>query len=76
MSEICALCLQHMPCMCEDPKRREQEKLTLRDRFAMAALQGIMADSKNFEDDSIEDTANWAYRVAKAMIKEREKWNG
>ena len=46
--------------------------LTLRDRFALAALQGIMAKRWNAGAPS-EDRAREAYEVADAMMVERLK---
>lgn len=46
-----------------------KEELTLRDYFAAAALQGMLADSKLKAEYS--EFALRAYRVADAMLKER-----
>lgn len=51
--------------------RVEADMPTLRDKFAMAALQGLLADhSLNSPKDTF---AEWAYKYADAMIKERTK---
>lgn len=66
-----------------DAERTKEEK-TLRDEFAMAALQGIMANSggplqsnpmsgwglTNTNEDSI---AAFVWEIADAMMKQREK---
>ena len=44
---------------------------TLRDQFATAALQGIMANPEIRE--TAESRSEWAYEIADAMLKEREK---
>jgi len=46
-----------------------KEELTLRDYFAAAALQGMLADSKLEAEYS--EFARRAYRLADAMLKER-----
>jgi hypothetical protein len=45
--------------------------LSLRDYFAAAALQGLMAQVKP-EDHWAEYRAKWSYEVADAMLKARE----
>lgn len=50
---------------------------SIRDRFAMAALTGIVvfdaiSNSKNASGMSAEDMANGAYETADAMMKRRE----
>ena len=45
--------------------------MTLRDYFAAAALQGMLADYTR--DSSTHDFAQYAYRYADAMIAERNK---
>jgi disulfide oxidoreductase YuzD len=49
-------------------KRRE-----LRDRFAGQALVGYIAIYANRNPPAPDSTANYAYRVADAMLAEREK---
>ena len=46
-----------------------QEGMTLRDYFAAAALQGILASTKTTDDSAVVS----AYLVADAMIAERER---
>lgn len=48
-----------------------KEELTLRDYFAAAALQGMLADSKLKAEYSESEFALRAYRLADAMLKER-----
>ena len=43
---------------------------SLRDRFAMAALQGMLADPES--SGNCEEFASVAYEYADAMLKERE----
>ena len=45
---------------------------TLRDEFAIAWLQGYMANSST-EDAEHKDVAEWAYLMADAMMIEREQ---
>ena len=45
--------------------------VTLRDQFAMAALQGMLTDSKNGDVHETE-IACMAYAYADAMLEERE----
>lgn len=47
------------------------EMKTLRDEFAMAALQGILADSE-VKPRSIDDLSGWCYKVADAMLAARK----
>ncbi len=51
------------------PYRPAAEVKTLRDEFAMAAMQGILVNSN--EATSI--IAKWAYDAADAMMAERAK---
>jgi len=44
--------------------------MTLRDYFAAAAMQGMLADAEGESNDSI---ARYSYDLADAMIREREK---
>ncbi len=48
-----------------------QEGMTLRDYFAAAALQGLMA-KVDPEDHWADYRAKWSYEAADAMIKARE----
>ena len=56
-------------------KDNEEYRISLRDDFAAAALQGIMADpevglrSQRHYDDIV----NQSYRLADAMLTERDK---
>ena len=54
---------------------RSVSAVTLRDRFAMAALPGIMAayDPRNMSGDDITDAAVAAYGMADAMIGARRR---
>jgi len=47
------------------------ETKTLRDEFAMAALTGFVANPNNIA--GTEESAQWAYRYADAMIEARKK---
>lgn len=46
--------------------------MTLRDYFAAAALQGLMAQVKP-EDHWAEYRAKWSYEVADAMLERRKR---
>lgn len=48
------------------------DKLTLRDRFAMAAIEAARNSLEN-EDKYPENIAHWAYAIADAMLKARPK---
>lgn len=50
-----------------------QMEKTLRDEFAMAALQGITANDGAWGDQHIEEQAKKAYQLADAMMKDRSK---
>ena len=45
--------------------------VTLRDRFAMAALTGLCADPNSGHD--VEQMATWCYDIADAMLASRGK---
>lgn len=47
--------------------------MTLRDWFAGQALAGLLADSKRPSEDTTNDVAASAYRLADAMLRERER---
>lgn len=49
----------------------EAERIKLRDQFAMAALPMTWSDPRTNYDD--EEMAELAYRVADAMLAERER---
>ena len=51
--------------------RCEAGTVGLRDKFAMAALQGMLAD--NILDGTTDSYVEWAYKYADAMLKERMK---
>ena len=48
-----------------------QSGMTLRDYFAAAALQGMMAEYDP-EDELEHHIAKWSYKAADAMLKARE----
>lgn len=51
-----------------------QREVTLRDQFAMAAMEGLISQSKGTAyDSSKSDGARWAYEIADAMLAERER---
>lgn len=54
----------------EKALERVNQQETLRDRFAMAALTGLLASDRNWSD---EGAALRAYKEADAMLQEREK---
>lgn len=58
------------------PKTRNVSKMTLRDYFAAKALTGLIAmcaDPEIMERPDPERTAEWCYRYADALLKERIK---
>ena len=48
-----------------------QKGMTLRDYFAAKAIQGLLADGVGSLMD--EELADWAYKLANAMMKAREQ---
>lgn len=66
-SGTCA-CSAGVPVACPDAAR---EACTLRDRFAMAALQSIIACGE-YEGDELRES-NVAYKYADAMLRAREE---
>ena len=55
----------------ENPFSNDTSEIRLRDHFAAMAMQGLVSTCRN---ESYESTAIVAYRMADAMLKEREKW--
>ena len=53
------------------PDDRWQAGMTLRDYFAAAALQGLMAQYDP-EDELEHHIAKWSYAIADAVLKARE----
>lgn len=51
----------------------EHEPRTLRDEFAMAALQGLLARPRNSSAPNIEAWADNAYKIADCMLARRLK---
>jgi hypothetical protein len=47
--------------------------MTLHDYFAAAALTGMLASDRSASDFSAGEYAQDAYRIADAMLKERDK---
>ncbi len=54
-----------------DSEVENRKKMELRDRFAMAALTGLLADSNLDTDEN--SFAKLAYTYADAMLKAREE---
>ncbi len=48
------------------------EGITIRDYFAIKAMQGFVASMRE-SDDFIQLSAEWCYKVADLMLKERSK---
>lgn len=62
-------CVEYFP---KDKNYRDEQGMTLRDYFAAAALQGyIHADNDTSGHE--EGYARCAYKMADAMLKERER---
>jgi len=56
------------------PKSLAHEKAALLDQFAMAALTGSMANpAMSLTDETRATAAEWAYKVARKMMEERNK---
>lgn len=51
----------------------DQDTMMLRDRFAMAALTGIIASTDSEDVDTVREIAQTAYDFADAMLDERAK---
>lgn len=52
-------------------KSKSRDEMTVRDHFAAAALQSIVRSKDRPYLEA--DDAEWAYRVANAMLVERER---
>jgi hypothetical protein len=51
----------------------EPDWMSVRDQFAMAAMQGILVSCRNFKTKyNLEGLSIEAYQVADAMLKERD----
>jgi len=48
--------------------------MTLRDYFAAAALQGLIANKRHMGIDCV-TMSDWAYKVANSMLNERENYD-
>ena len=48
--------------------------MTLRDYFAAAALQGLIANKRHMGIDCV-TMSDWAYKVADSMLNERENYD-
>lgn len=61
----------------EEGERIESPGMTLRDYFAAKAMQGICSDPEKYagEYNWIEHNAEYAYKIADAMLKARETNN-
>lgn len=53
------------------PKYDKRTCVTLRDQFAMRAMKAFLADEHGHP--TLESAAEYAYKMADAMLKEREK---
>lgn len=47
--------------------------MELRDYFAGMVIQGVMKDAMSIREDTFDCIAEKAYKLADAMLKEREK---
>ena len=61
--------------LCREPAAVPDTEPSLRDQFAMAALQGLMVNTEpnrhNFGDMFVNWMASGCYKIADAMLKER-----
>jgi len=56
-----------------NPHLRDDSGITMRDYFAVRAMQALLSDPDWRQDMDIKDTALAAYKTADAMMKEREE---
>ena len=56
----------------KEPMSSDSEGMTLRDYFAAKALQGWISNPGP-SDETLDEVAQWSYRVADAMIKIRSQ---
>lgn len=54
----------------------KEDKVSLRDRFAMAVLTGLITAAHKWDFDKTEEYAKCAYIYADAMLAERKKEGG
>ncbi|PPL04967.1 hypothetical protein [Parapedobacter indicus] len=59
------------PMVDPNGRMRPQMGITLRDHFAGQAMQGMLANPNNKLTE--DRAAQWAYVVAEAMLRERER---
>lgn len=73
LTDFLALAASHeaLRMRVEDPSSVVSDDLTLRDRFALAALTGYLAQEHEGWSSDIEDNVELAYRAADAMLCER-----
>lgn len=50
-----------------------QKGMTLRDYFAAKAMQGLVASNDEDAGDRVAEIPEYAYMIADAMLKERDK---
>jgi hypothetical protein len=72
LHKMCSAVLREMhPHVVEAEQAEKQARAELRDRFAMAALMGLLANPNS--DGTQYDYAKWAHEYADAMMKAREE---
>lgn len=49
------------------------ESMTLRDNFALMAMQGLVSSLVRYDDDAYATLSAASYKIADAMLKERNK---
>lgn len=52
---------------------KQSAEITPRDLFAAAALNAILSDRENFEDEDAPTAWQWAFQLADAMMQQRQK---
>ena len=50
----------------------QPQTMTLLDRFAACALQGLLASRSGEQAYTFQEAAQWAYQYAEAMLEEKQ----
>lgn len=63
--------IEEMGKMYKALKMELDDKLTVKDQFAMAALTSMLSQPQDFAEGTPKLAADWAYKFADAMIEAR-----
>lgn len=64
--------MESINCMAHDLGKIKENQPTLRDQFAMAAMNGLLSDT-NYSFENAQELARTCYRYADAFIEVRKE---